>query len=350
MFKKIISFVRKRWYVFILILSLVIFAGYRSQQNSAIVKGQKLYVVKRRDLKDVLTLSGEMNADEHAILRFQSSGRLAWVGVKEGDPVKKYQAIASLDQRDLKKRLAKSLNSYMDSRWDFDQSKADNEEDMTGAVTRALRDTAKRLIDQSQFDLNNAVIDVELQSLTLEYANLFTPIEGLVVRVSAPYAGVNITPAQAEFEIINPKTVYFSASADQTDVVNIKKDMKSTLSLDAYPDKPIKGTVSMISFIPKEGETGTVYEVKIALNADNTNYRYRLGMTGDADFVLRERTHVLVIPSTSIRREKGKTYVTKVNKEGKEVKTHIETTDEIDTYTIVTSGLTEGDRIYDYVR
>ncbi|HPA35669.1 MAG TPA: biotin/lipoyl-binding protein, partial [Chitinophagales bacterium] len=45
--------------------------------------------------------------------------------VKEGDLVKKGQAIASLDQRELKKRLEKELNDYMTVRWDFEQTHED---------------------------------------------------------------------------------------------------------------------------------------------------------------------------------------------------------------------------------
>ena len=63
--------------------------------------------------------------------------------------------------------------------------------------------------------------------------------------------------------------------------------------------KKMDGTIYFISFIPKAGETGTVYEIKMALN-DNTNEQnaYRLGMTGDATFTLQEKENV-VYPTNS---------------------------------------------------
>ncbi len=59
--------------------------------------------VKRGNLEEKLIISGLIDAEEKVTLRFQTSGRLSWVGVKEGDLVKKYQGIATLDQREIKK-------------------------------------------------------------------------------------------------------------------------------------------------------------------------------------------------------------------------------------------------------
>jgi len=56
-----------------------------------------------KTIKSELILAGSVSADEIASLRFQNSGKLAWVGVKEGDKVKKGQAIASLDKEQLRK-------------------------------------------------------------------------------------------------------------------------------------------------------------------------------------------------------------------------------------------------------
>lgn len=191
------------------------------------------------------------------------------MGVKEGDYVKKYQTLASLDQRSVQKNLQKDLNDYLDTRWSFEQTK-DNYKN--SIVTTAIQ----RLLDQSQFGLNNAVLDVEIQNLAVEYSNLWTPIEGIVTSMGVSYAGVNITPAQAEIQVINPKTVYFLATADQADVVNLKTNMTGNITLDAYPAKEIPGQIKQISFTPKTDETGTVYKVKVYFKADNENYYYRL--------------------------------------------------------------------------
>jgi len=332
MFKQL----KKRWYLVILVLAIVGFFIYRSTTTKTTSKAkEESHTVKKRDLTETLSLSGEIDAEETATLRFQTSGRLSWVGVKVGDYVKKYQMIAALDQRETEKTLKKYLNTFLDTRWDFDQTKDDYKD-------KAISVAMQRIIDQAQFALDNSVLDVELKNLAVEFSNLFTPIEGIVTKVAAPFAGVNITPATAEFEIVNPKTVFFSVAADQTEVTKLHEGLPGELVLDSYPDKIIKTKINFISFTPKSGETGTVYEIKTSINEDNDNYQYKIGMTGDVNFVLSERKNILAIPTNFINSEDSKKYVYKMIN-GKKTKTYIKIGDEIDSYTIIKKGLEEGD-------
>lgn len=342
--KKVRVFFKKRWYlVFLVIIGVVVFFYQRSVTQAKVSKTES-YTVKKQTIKDELTLSGNIEADGHVVLRFQTSGLLSWVGVKEGDWVKKYQTLASLDQRDVQKRLQKYLNTYQKTRWDYDQTTQDSQLKYIGGLSEDARRKALRVLDKSQFDLNNAVIDVELQDLARQYSYLNTPIEGLLVRVDSPFSGVNITPAGAEFEVIDPSTIYFSVTADQTDVIKIKEKLSAEISLDSYPDKPISGIVKSIAFIPKTGETGTVYQVKLTINNSNNNYQYRIGMTGDAVFSLKEIPDVIAIPTTLIKTEGKKKYVFTDVKKTK--RTYIKVGLEIDNQTEVLSGLKEGDVIY----
>lgn len=318
-------------------ISLYIYNSFFSSNKTKLKESVQ---VTSGTLEDKLTISGHIEADEHVILRFQTSGKLAWVGVKEGDYVKKYQAVASLDKNELKKNLDKELNDYLKTRWDYDQAAKDTYKD------KVITDTIKRAIDKTQFDLNNSVLDVEIQKLSVELANLWTPIEGLVIRVTNPYAGVNIISTSTEYEIVNPETVYFSSLADQNEVVKLKKDMSGELILDSYPDKTIIGSIKNISFTPKTGETGTVYEVKFSFIEDNSDYRLRLGMSGDVSFVTRKKENVLYLPVKFVKSDKEKKYAL-VKRNGKEEKISVNTGMETDNDIEITGGLTAGETVYD---
>ncbi len=333
-----LTFLKKRWYVFVIII-FVIFFSYQKIAPSKTNK-VKSYTIKKQTLKETLSLSGKVDADEKVTLRFQTSGRLIWVGVKEGDYVKKYQSIASLDKREVRKKLEKALRDYSKERNDFEEDK------QVTYKNGALTDTIKRVLEKNQFDLDKAVLDVEIQDLANEYSNLFTPIEGLVTKVGSPYGGVNIIPTQAEFEIVNPKTVYFSGLADQTDVVKLRPDEKGEITLDAFPDKTIEGQIKSTAFTPKEGETGTVYEIKLYFNKSNDDFLFRLGMTGDVAFTIREKPEAIAIPAEFIKSDNRKKYVMKKNR-GSNVRQDIKVGDSFDNVIEITSGLQEGDVIYD---
>ena len=180
----------------------------------------------------------------------------------------------------------------------------------------------------------------------MEYASLWSPIEGLLVTQNVPVAGTNVTPTQAEFQIVNPKTVYFSAAADQADIVKLAAGQNGEITLDAYPDQPVKSAISSIAFTPKSGETGTVYEVKMALPVDNSQYRYRLGMTGDANFIIREIPNALAIPTKIIKSNSDGTKFVWLNNKDQRVKRVIAVGDSFDSLTEIKSGLSENDLVY----
>lgn len=338
------NILKKFWWLFLigfLIGGIVVWNASKPKVDPKI----KTNTVSKQDLVDSLSLSGEIDATEKAALRFQTSGLLTWVGVKEGDYVKKFQTIASLDKKDLQNRMSQLLNTYSKTRSDFEQTQADNKDWQTDGMTDEARDTVKRSISKYQMDLNNSVLNVEAQALTIKYASLWTPIEGLVTSVDAPLAGQNITPATATYTVVNPKTVFFSATADQTEVTKFKVGQKGTIVLDSFPDKEIEGTVTSIGFTPKTGETGTVYELKIGFVVDNADYSVRMGMTGDVDFVFKEVKDVLAVPASYVKTENGKNFVWKMVGKDKQ-KQEIKTGETIDGNVEIVSGLNEKDVIY----
>lgn len=340
-----IKFLKKRWYLILFGILILGFFLYKNNTASKIKNKVDSYTIKRENLKEVLTLSGEIDAEEKTSLKFQTSGRLIWVGVKEGDFVKKYQTLASLDQRDIKNRLQKYLNTYAVGRNTFEQTKVDNVDNQND-LSKSIREEAYRVLENNQYNLNNTVLDVEYQNLSLEYANLWTPIEGIVTHVSVPFAGVNITPAGADFEVVNPKTLFFSVSAEQGDIINLQGGVVGDISFDAFPEKKFKTTVYYLSFSPKDGETGTVYELRLKLDDETVKLPLRLGMSGDVDFTIKEEDGVLSVPSSFIKKDKKGDYVY-VGSPDKKVKKYINISREIDGKYIITNGLQEKEVIYD---
>jgi len=344
-----IKFLKKKYklFLFVIIIFLILFIIFRQRftpKPQFDIKSST--TVKQGSLNESLTISGEIDAEEKTTLKFATSGRLSWVGVKEGDFVKKYQAIAALDKRDVEKNLKKKLLAYMNERWDFEQ--AQDDKSVRGRYlfqVPGLTDAERRILDKAQFDLDSSVLDVEIQNLAVEYANLWTPISGLVTKVATPFAGVNITPAGAEFEIINPDSVYFKASADETEVTSLKEGLTGDLVLDAFPDDNIAGRISNISFIPDTDETGVVYTVKFQFGSNNPDFRYRLGMVGDLSFTTDKKENVLYLPTKYILSESGKKYV--FRQEGKITKkVAVRTGMENDVNTEIISGLKKSDKVY----
>ncbi len=339
--KKIFSFLKKRWWlaIVVFVLGIVAFSFYSKKSEKEEFKTVK---VKRGDLEKITTLSGSIDAHQKANLRFQGSGLLAWVGVKEGDVVKKWQALAFLDKRSLQKSFEKEMNDYLKYRWDWEQGREDYQyQDKWFEIS----DETKRILEKNQFDLNKAVLDVELADLSVRLATLVSPIEGIVTKVDAPNSGVNITPATAEFVVVNPKTIFFYAEADEDEVVDIMEGQTVSVYIDAYPEKTFSGKVIRIGFSSVNSTGSPKYPVEIDFDGiDNTNHQFRLSMEGEGDVMIDTRKNALYVPIDSVNGDKEKwVYVIDSHgeKEKKAVETGLQTDDDIE----ITTGLQEGETV-----
>lgn len=324
----------------IILLTIVLIIGFTFYSNSKKPTITQA-TVSRVNLTEELTLSGEIDAEEKADLAFSTGGLVSWVGIKKGDSVSQYQAVASLDTRSAKKTLDAKLLEYSLERGDFDQIREDNQ---NRTPAQALSNTMKRLLEENQWNLEKTINSVELQDLVIKLSTIYSPIQGIVTNAATLYPGINVAPFVTQYTIVNPATIYFRVSADQTEVVTLNTGSIGKIMLDSYPDEEIPGKIENVSFTPRTDETGTVYDVKITINADNSAIKYLLGMTGDITFVTNEKKNVLSLPATFIKTDDKGNYV--FTDRAKKQKKYIETGIEGEEATEV-SNIAEGTVVYD---
>jgi len=294
---------RKLLTVFLLLVIILSgFLGYKKFGPKKISDLYELITVTRQDLKKTVVASGKIKSQSQVDLKFQTSGQLTWVNVQEGDFVKKWQAIAGLDQQELKKNLQKYL-------LDFSKERADFDEDLKVTyLDKVLTDTISRILQKNQYDLDKAVLDVELKDIALKYSTLISPLAGIVTHIDVPLAGVNITPAAAVFTVADPDHLEFEAIIDEVDIGLIKLSQSARLTLDAYPDETINLTVDSINFNSSLDSSGsTVFLVKFKLE-NNPDQKFKLGMNGEITIIAAEIADVLAVPLSSIL-ENGTTTV-----------------------------------------
>jgi len=106
------------------------------------------YVPKRSDINETLELSGKVQAEQSANLKFLAGGLVTYLGAKEGDTVKKWQTLASVDSRQLQKTMEQKLNLYAIQRGTFDQTVDDNNNSVPAGD---LGNTLRRLLEKNQY-------------------------------------------------------------------------------------------------------------------------------------------------------------------------------------------------------
>ncbi len=297
------------------------------------------FTPRYESIRETLELSGKVRAEQSASLKFLAGGLVTYVGAKEGDTVKKWQTLASIDARQLQKTLEQKLNLYAIQRGTFDQTIDDNDNSVPGGD---LARTLERLLAKNQYQLDNTVKDVEYLDLSLKLSRITSPLAGILIQSPISTPNVQVT-ALDTWEVIDPTSLYLSGDLDETDLKKVSVGQKVLVTLDAYPDKNISSSISSISYKPKETSTGTTYEVKIDLSGFRDPLR--LGLNGTAAVVLLEKEHVLTLPSSAVSASGGKSFVY-VRSGNKYIETTVTIGIENSGLVEILTGVSEGDHVY----
>jgi multidrug efflux pump subunit AcrA (membrane-fusion protein) len=190
------------------------------------------------------------------------------------------------------------------------------------------------------------VTDINLHAgdmITQRYSVTGMPIDSYVIKL----ADVN--------------SVRMVGLVDEIDMARVAgrplDQLKPVISVDAFPGRQFKGRVTFISpfgamqagsiqYYVTIQTTLPTYEIEIALEPADTVYLTG-GMTATADILVAARNGVLIVPNGAISEQSG-IYTARVLKDEKtgliEVRT-IEIGLQNKSYTEITSGLTEGERV-----
>lgn len=292
----------------------------------------------RETLVKTLDVSGAVDAKEKASLRFLQGGKVVYLGAKEGDEVKKWQTIATIDARALANAQQQSLNTYAQQRLTWDQET----DDFGDGTTADQADRRER--EKDQYTLENSVLQVEAAAIGVSNTVMSSPIAGILIQSPTNVSGVQLGPTDT-FLVVNPATLVFRALVDEADIALITAGQNATIELDAYRDEIINSNVSYIAYQSNSTASGTVFIVEFPIESVEGLAKYRLGMNGDVNIVLETKENVFTIPLIATRERDGKIYVDvrtgDTTFEEREIEIGLETEDKVE----VVSGLSENDEV-----
>lgn len=294
---RILPFFNKRKKIFIPLFLILVIIGIVLAASPSQAQQVETADARRQDLTQSLSATGSIDSTRSVDLSFIAGGKLVYLGVQKGDSVAEGEVIARLDQRTAQKNLETTLRTYSVQRNTFEQTKDDKKEEIIDSVSKSTE--IQRILQNNQYDLEKAVLSVELQALAKEQSVLTTPISGIVTRADVKSAGVNVGPTTT-FTIADPAGLVFKMDVDEADIGKVVEGLPVKVILDAFPDQTLNLNVEYIDFATHTTSTGgNAYTVQASL-PPMTGMNYRLGMSGDAEIILQEKTNVLTIPTASI--------------------------------------------------
>jgi len=343
-----------KWALPVAVMVLLIMYFVKSKNLTKESKDLKTEVAQYKSISEIVSASGNVISQKDVKVSFGTAGKISSVNVKKGDKVKKGQILASLDTTTLYNNLVSAEQNYraalgakdlaVESRKEWLEI---NQYQKFNDVLRAQRAQNDASVRHYSASAEAAKAQVEVAKDALSKANLISPIDGTVLEVNNMEAGGNIasTSLTTSYIWIAESADYkFLANVDEVDLENIKIDQKVEITLDAYKDKIFDGKVSYIyNFAQRTGVGSMVIPVEI--DFVNPDKDIKIGLSGDADFIVQQKEKALVVPKAAVRNggEKARVFVLTDlgNVEEREVKVGIKNTK----YVEITKGLKEGEKV-----
>ena len=135
------------------------------------------------------------------------------------------------------------------------------------AGSRAQLEAARAKIEAGDATVQQAEADIRNAELQLSYASIGAPFAGRVTKRTVQ-PGNYVSPGQALMAVV-PDIMWVTANFKETQLTDMRGGQPVTISVDAFPDVPLKGHVDSIqrgtgavfSSLPAENATGNYVKV-----------------------------------------------------------------------------------------
>jgi len=316
------------------------------------------------------TLANTRAGTVEACLRTKLStivgGRIEYLGVKEGDKVKKGQLLLKLwnDDQQAQSTLAQTQITLAGKRADEACIAASNAEKEArrqselrekgfvspskeeaarteAEVRRASCNTAKADVAQAEARFRATRVDQGRVALYAPFSGTIAKIVGELGEYSTPSPpGVPTPPA---IDLIDDSCLYVKAPMDEVDAPKIQAGQPVRITLDALPGKQLPGKVRRVApYVSAVEKQARTVDIEVDFDAQEGG-KLLVGYSADVEIILAGRDNVLRIPTAAIQ-EGGRVLLFNADSgklEERQIKTGLSNWE----YTEVLEGLNAGDRI-----
>jgi HlyD family secretion protein len=287
-------------------------------------------------------------------VKSKASGIVKQLLVDAGDRVKQGQILAELDKEELQAQvrgdeaqLSAAEANLRAAEADVERSKVDAEgvdiptlqrayeraKTMAaqGVVSASALDDAqrnyelavnKRQLASAQLTVNQAKVKQAQAQVTqyraslsrsseqLNYATVVAPIDGVVlsrdVEVGDAVSSILVLGSSATLVMTlgDMKQVYVDGKVDESDIGKVYLGQPGKIKVESFKDKSFSGKVTKIAPMGVEKDNVTTFQVRVSI--DNSGGELKALMTANAEIILEEHPHVLIIPENALIYDKDK--------------------------------------------
>ena len=322
----------KKIIVLVMLLALIAGCDNTRKQDAKKEQSTRVKTVQVQSVTDAVTLnySGTVEAGQAIPLTFRTAGTVDKVFVDVGDPVRKGQVLATLDDADLQNIYNTTLVKYQQAEDAYNRLKLVYEEGSLPEI--------KWVEMKSNYEQAKSALD--LAEKNLAKCKLTAPVDAVVGRRNIEPGQSSISLTMAPIELVKIDNVLVKISVPENEINKISEGLKASITVAALGGKNFEGTVSHIS--PVAELMSRTYTVK--LSVPNPDKDLKPGMVCDVILNYDSGSKTLVVPNKAVSADaEGKAFVYLVDPDSKKVykklvNTGMYSTDGIE----IMEGLSEG--------
>lgn len=262
--------------------------------------------VKRGDITQAVTATGQINPQVTVQVGSQVSGMIQHIYVDFNSPVKAGQVVAEMDPSLYKADVAKAQGDLANASADVELTRQINERTKKLRLVDSASDedveTAEANFNKAEAMVKLKQGDLDKATANLAYCKIHSPVDGTVIsrNVDVGQTVASNFNAPVLFNIANDlRVMQIDANVAEADVGNVTLGLDVNFYVDAYPNRVFKGKVLQIRNAPLIVQNVVTYDVVIDVN--NSDLLLKPGMTANVSIVIAQKQGVLQIPNSALR-------------------------------------------------
>ncbi len=317
----------------------------------------------------LLNATGYVVAQRKAAVASKATGRLEWLGVREGTRVKANEVLARLESGDVTATMQQAAAGIKVAEANLEQGQADlNEAERNfnrsrellakNFVSQAAHDTAVARLEKARAALSGyrasvavAQANYRVAQVAVEQTLIRAPFDGVVLTKNANVGDV-ITPFSsalgsqaAVVTMADMTTLEVEADVSESNLGKVRLDQPCEIQLDALADARFRGR--LVRLVPTVDRTKATVMAKIRF--DELDPRILPEMSAKVAFLSQEipegsRSARTVLQSAAVTQRGGNSVVFVV-RDGKAHQVAIETGANIGDLIEARSGVKPGDKV-----
>jgi RND family efflux transporter MFP subunit len=310
------------WIAIPLILIVVFVVIFGSISATKEVRVASVSLLTQAQSQSVLSATGYVVAERKASVASKGTGRLAWLGVEEGDTVLKDQIIGRIENADMIAALELSKANLEQAQAESTQAILDfnrqTQLKSKGFTTEAALEASRAGSESAAAAVKSAAAAVKAAEVNLENTNIRAPFDGTVLtkhadvgEVVAPFASSANSKASI-VDLADMRSLEVEADVSESNIQKVEIGQPCEIILDAYPAIHYQGHVKKI--VPTADRSRATVLTKVAFAEIDSKVLPEMSarinfLKSESDTEIQSADTTLAVPVTALVTKGDQTFV-----------------------------------------